>query len=198
MLQRSQCSPNGAEAGRLPISQLQKAILEYMIWLVSNLCLPGLLLEDPWCQYSTLSVLMANGSDAIKDCFIAKDIIFSFSLSSFDMVLLNRCNLIKRKPLLLWCLLGTLWLEVTHYNIFNKLFPSILCFNLIIKYFFLADHDTSQLGNTFIFWIKIESTWQFLMNVSKWKWFTPVPFSPISLPSLVTEVPIFNASEPNN
>lgn len=122
MLQRSQCSPNGAEAGRLPVSQLQKAILEYMIWLVSNLCLPGLLLEDPWCQYSTLSVLMANGSDAIKDCFIAKDIIFSFSLSSFDMILLNRCNLIKRKPLLLRCLLGTLWLEVTHYNIFNKLF----------------------------------------------------------------------------
>ena len=46
MLQRSQCSPNGAEAGRLHVSLLQKVILEYMIWLVPKLYLPGLLLED--------------------------------------------------------------------------------------------------------------------------------------------------------
>ena len=60
MLQRSQCSPNGAEAGSLHISLLQKVILEYMIWLVPKLSLPGLLIEDPWSQYSTLSMLKSQ------------------------------------------------------------------------------------------------------------------------------------------
>lgn len=43
-------------------------------------------------------VLIANGSGARNDCFIATDIIFSYSLSLFDTVLLKIYHLIKWTP----------------------------------------------------------------------------------------------------
>ena len=126
-------SPNGTGAVRLPISQLQKAILEYMIWLVPKVCLAVLHLDDHWCQSSALCLRsMAVMTQKVLHCHRH----YFFFLSSFDMVLLRRYNLNKRVSSLPWCLPGTLRLRVAHHNIYNNPFPSVACFNLIIKIFF--------------------------------------------------------------
>lgn len=113
-------SPNGTGAVRLPVvSQLQKVILEYMIWLVPQVCLAGLHLDDHGRQSSTLCLWpTAVMPQKVLPCR-SHDFFF---LSSFDMVLIKRYNINKRVSSLPWCLPGTLQLRVTHPNIYNKPF----------------------------------------------------------------------------
>lgn len=66
-------------------------------------------------------------------------------------------------------------------------------FYLIIKYFLLTNHDIAQIGNTFLFERKSETTWQFTVNMTKCKLSISVSFSFFRL---VTKCQLLMSREP--
>lgn len=117
-------------------------------------------------------LIMANGSDATIVYLIATDIIFFLNFCLHLIWFSGRDTTWLKVALLPLCLQGEYhgWESLITTSI-SKPFPSIVCFNLIIKSFFLLDMIYTSFGALLFFCIKSESTGQFLMNVNKWKLF---------------------------